>query len=176
MANLRADIPLQKRKILKKTFNSVSRMLIFCVFLSIFFYYWLHETFGELPTKIAENKGMFVFLWVLVVFALVLSRMFYQILYFMMYFYDIDENNVVIRKGVLSKREITLPFAKITDVYVDQDIADVALGLYDVHISTPTTESLYFAHIDGLNKVGSAKLRKIILDSVNRAAGQKVTV
>ena len=101
--------------------------------------------------------------------------MIYQILYFVTYFYDVDENNFVIRKGVFTKREITLPFSKITDVYVDQDISDVMLGLYDVHISTPTIESGRFAHVDGLNRAGSTKLRKLILDAVNRASGSPKT-
>lgn len=79
-----------------------------------------------------------------------------------------DDKNLVIRKGIVVKKEITLPFSKITDVYVEQDVGDFLLGLYDVYISTPTAESGKFAHIDGVNKKGSVKLRQMILDSVNR--------
>ncbi len=167
---LRKDIPLQKRKVLKKTFNSVVKILALCAIVSFFFYHWLHGNFGEVPESVSSHQTLWVIGWILVILLLVFGRMVYQILYFVTYFYDVDENNFVIRKGVLTKREITLPFSKITDVYVDQDIADVALGLYDVHISTPTVESGRFAHIDGLNKAGSVKLRKLILDAVNKAA------
>lgn len=169
-SGLRSEIPLQKRKILKKTFTSVVKVLIFCALVTAFLYHWLSEDFGKPPTAVAENKALISVIWGLIVFGLILSRTLYQILYFITYHYDMDEKNVVIRKGVLTKREITLPFSKITDVYVDQDVADVALGLYDVHISTPTAESGRFAHVDGLNKAGSSKLRKLILDKVNTSS------
>ena len=169
---LRQEIPLQKRKILKKTFSSVVKILALCGFVSIFFVHWISGNIGTLPEGIKAHSTLYGFLWFIVIILIVCSRMVYQILYFISYFYDVDENNFVIRKGVLTKREITLPFSKITDVYVDQDLTDVALGLYDVHISTPTVESGKFAHIDGLNKTGSAKLRKLILDAVNKSSGK----
>ncbi|MFN8392142.1 MAG: PH domain-containing protein [Bdellovibrionota bacterium] len=167
---LRTQIPLQKRKILKKTFNSLIKIVVFCLLVSGFMYSCLAGEMGSVPDRIAEHKVLVVFGWILVMAALIAGRLVYQILYFITYFYDMDEHNVVIRKGVLTKREITLPFSKITDVYVDQDIADVALGLYDVHISTPTVESGVFAHIDGVNKAGSVRIRKMVLDAVNRAS------
>ena len=167
---LRTEIPLQKRKILKKTFNSIVKVLVVCGLLSIGFFSWLSGTMGSVPESVASHERLYTVAWIFGVLLIVLARMGYQILYFVTYFYDVDENNFVIRKGVLTKREITLPFSKITDVYVDQDIADVALGLYDVHISTPTVESGKFAHIDGVNKPGSVRLRKMILDAVNKAA------
>lgn len=88
-----------------------------------------------------------------------------------------DDRNVIIRKGIIAKREITLPFSKITDVYVDQDVTDVVLGLYDIHISTPTAESGKFAHIDGLNKKGAMEIKKLVLERVHNYSnlGQKET-
>lgn len=168
-APLRSTIPLQKRKILKKTFNSVLKVLIFCGIISLFFWHWIQGSFGDVPESVANSKTYYLVLWFLALAMLVFSRMVYQILYFITYHYDVDGENFVIRKGVFTKREITLPFSKITDVYVDQDISDVMLGLYDVHISTPTVESGRFAHVDGLNRAGSTKLRKLILDSLNRS-------
>jgi uncharacterized membrane protein YdbT with pleckstrin-like domain len=169
-ASLRNEIPLQRRKVLKKTFTSLVKVLAVCGFLSILFYSWLAGHMGTLPAGAASHRLLLAVGWIFLIVVVVASRLAYQVLYFITYFYDMDEHNVVIRKGVLTKREITLPFSKITDVYVDQDIADVALGLYDVHISTPTVESGVFAHIDGLNKAGSVRLRKMILDAVNRAS------
>jgi membrane protein YdbS with pleckstrin-like domain len=88
------------------------------------------------------------------------------------YFYDMDASNIVIRKGVFAQKEITLPFSRITDVYVDQDVLDAVFGLYDVHISTPTQQSGAFAHIDGVDKAGSQLLRTMILDGMNEGTGQ----
>ena len=46
---------------------------------------------------------------------------------------------------------------------------DFFLGLYDVHIATPTAESVGFAHIDGVNKVGAMKLKKLILEAIKES-------
>jgi membrane protein YdbS with pleckstrin-like domain len=78
-----------------------------------------------------------------------------------------DEKNLVVRKGVIAQREITVPFKRITDVYVEQDLLDVFLGLYDLHISTPTVESSHSTHIDGLNRAGATRLREIILSRID---------
>lgn len=166
---LRTTVPLQKRKILKKSFGSLTKILIFALIGTVGLYTALYGDVMELNEKVAESKTELMLLWGLFVVTLIFSRMIYQILYFLTYFYDFDANNIIIRKGVVTKREITLPFSKITDVYVDQDLFDVVMGLYDVHISTPTVESGKFAHIDGLNKKGAIKLRKMVLDAVNQA-------
>ena len=94
-------------------------------------------------------------------------------LYYLTYFYDVDQKNLIIRKGVVTKREMILPFAKITDVSVDQDVMDVMLGIYDVHISTPTVDSGQFAHIDGLNRRGAQEVRQLILDMINQTQYDK---
>ncbi len=168
---LRTTIPLQKRKILKKSFGSITKVVIGAIIGTVIIYMLLYGDVVELPPKLAQsayNKAYLMFLWFVLISTMLFSRMIYQILYFLTYFYDMDQNNVVIRKGVVTKREITLPFSKITDVYVDQDLLDVLLGLYDVHISTPTVESGVFAHVDGVNKKGASLLRKMILEKVNQ--------
>lgn len=168
-APLRTSIPLQKRKILKKSFGSVTKVVLGAIVGTGALWVVLYGDVMELSPKVQDHKLYLMFLWTLFIVTLLFSRMIYQILYFLTYYYDMDQNNVVIRKGVVTKREITLPFSKITDVYVDQDLLDVLMGLYDVHISTPTVESGVFAHIDGVNKKGASRLRKLILDRVNQA-------
>ena len=93
----------------------------------------------------------------------------YQVLYYRTYFYDIREESVVIRRGVLCKREVTLPLARITDVYLDQDLVGRMLGLYDLHLSSPTTTSGTFAHMVGIDRTGAHWLRKTILELINSA-------
>jgi membrane protein YdbS with pleckstrin-like domain len=74
---------------------------------------------------------------------------------------------LIIRKGVFAPQEITVPFGRIQDVYVDQDIFDRLLGIYDVHISTATAASTVRAHIDGVDKKVAEELRTLILDKVH---------
>jgi len=90
----------------------------------------------------------------------------YHKFYFKKYFYDMNDKYFIIRKGVFSTKEIILPFSKITDVYIDQDIFDKIFNLYDFHISTPTETSARFAHVDGISKEDSEKMKNLVLEEI----------
>ena len=110
------------------------------------------------PVLLAPLIGLFSIL--------LFSLIFYQWLYVWTYFYDVDESFLKIRKGVLIRREITIPYNRIQDVYLDQDIMDHLLHLYDLYISTATPTSIIEAHIDGLNSQNAQKIRDLILAKV----------
>ena len=168
---LRKQYPIQKRKIFKRSFLSMSKALIGSAILVgiTFFLIWL--SVGGDEEKFIDRIGLF-HEPILVVGGILLVWIvwypIYQFLYFTSYYYDMNEYNLFIRKGVTSKREITIPLSKITDVYLEQDTFDIFLGLYDLYFSTPTTESLKFAHISGLNKKGARKIKSMILDHIHK--------
>lgn len=164
MASLREQIPLRISKVIKKCMAGAILILVLMGFSAIFVVPFLLTKSGKLSME--ANPYVFVG-WLLFFGFLLCWNPIYQMLYFKRYFYDIDGKNIVIRKGVIAQKEITLPFSRITDVYVDRDLLDVLFGLYDVHISTPTEESGRFAHIDGVDKEGSRQLRQMILDNIN---------
>ena len=71
--------------------------------------------------------------------------------YIRRYYYDASEQFLTIQKGVFAPTEIHVPYGKIQDVYVDQDVLDRIMGLYDVHIASATATSGIEAHIDGVD-------------------------
>ncbi len=79
---------------------------------------------------------------------------------------------MVIRKGVITSRETTLPYTKIQDVYMDQDLLDRIFGLWDVHVSTPTVTSGVEAHLDGVNRKNAVALRDAILKQMHGKKGR----
>ncbi len=165
---LRYQIPLQKRKILKQNLRGIVSALL--IWAGITLIAMLLIRAQVIP--IEEETFMFLtFRWVAILGLLLFWKLAYPILYFITYFYDIEGDNIVIRKGIIAKSEITLPFSRITDVYIDQDVLDVAFGLCDLHLSTPTAESGKFAHIDGLSKRGAAELRELVLQRINITKG-----
>ncbi len=83
------------------------------------------------------------------------------------YFYDATPQTLSIKKGVFSRNEIILPFKRLQDVYVDQDILDRIFGLYDVHVSSATATSATLSHIDGLNKENAEKVKTILLSKIH---------
>lgn len=118
------------------------------------------ETWYEVIVR--NSTLLIVFGFILLAFAFA-----YPTLYFITYHYDMDTQNMVIRKGVIARREIILPFSRITDINVEQDCLDVIFGLYRIHISTPTSESGKFAHVDGISQRSSLKLRSMLLERIN---------
>ncbi|MFH0927428.1 MAG: PH domain-containing protein [Candidatus Micrarchaeota archaeon] len=87
----------------------------------------------------------------------------YEQAHFNRYFYDLSSNYLIIKEGVFTYGETTLPFSRIQDVYVDQDPLDQIFGLYDLHVSTASGQSTLTAHIDGLTYESSEAIKKELL-------------
>ena len=166
---LRQSIPLDPKKVIKKTISSVLGLFVFVGFWAVFI---LAAIFSVL-----EQVGNFFvtagLLIMLVFIVLVVIMYLYQQAYYNRYFYDAKDDFLIIKKGVIIPSETTLPFEKINDVYVDQDLLDRLFGLYDVHFSTATIQSGMMAHIDGLVKENAEKLRDIILKEIKKAVGKR---
>jgi putative membrane protein len=91
----------------------------------------------------------------------------YQRWYIATYHYDLTDQFLIIKKGVIASTEISIPYSKINDVFVEQDILDRILGLYDVHVSSATNISGQTAHIDGVDKHVAMGLRSEILKRIS---------
>jgi len=97
----------------------------------------------------------------------------YQRWYYAVYFYDLTPDYIVIKKGPITPQEITIPYERIQDVYVDQDLLDRIFGLYDVHLSSATISSGMAAHIDGVEKPAADGLRAMLLQTVSECISKK---
>ncbi|MEK6958995.1 MAG: PH domain-containing protein [archaeon] len=157
--------PLEARKVIKKTISGTILAVFIVGLLSLFivvpiaigFVVNSPNLFG-IPTLLILAGAM-----VAMVIFLVIWQFIYQYFYLKYYYYNISKDAIVVRKGVLSTSEIVLPFRKIQNVFVDQDILDKIFGLYDVHYSTVTTMSANLCHIDGLNKQNAEAIREILM-------------
>jgi len=87
----------------------------------------------------------------------------YEVWYFQVYYYELTDDYITIRKRVFTPREITIPYGRVQDVNVDQDLLDRFYGLYDVHLTSATVSSAMEAHIDGVEKEAADGLRDKIL-------------
>ena len=90
--------------------------------------------------------------------------------YIRTYFYDCGQDFVTIRKNVFTPSEIHVQYPKIQDVYVDQDLLDRFLGIYDVHIASATVSSGIEAHIDGVDKAVAESIKDLLLSSIKNGA------
>lgn len=146
--------PLSSLKIVKKMISSFP--------IIIFFFFWIGAALNRIFIFGPLNPITALFLIIII---LTINYV-YQKMYIKTYFYNMSDTLLVIRKGVFAPQEITVPFGRIQDVYVDQDIIDRLFDIYDVHISTATAASTSRAHIDGVDKKVAEELRTLILNKV----------
>lgn len=81
----------------------------------------------------------------------------------MVYYYDLNQDYIVIKKGPITPREITIPYKRVQDVYFDR-----LFGIYDVHLSSATISSGMEAHIDGVERESANGLRQLFLETVSK--------
>ncbi|MEI6238746.1 MAG: PH domain-containing protein, partial [bacterium] len=126
-----------------------------------------------LITSDANNSDAKIVLWVILIAAVALLLVstflysWYIKTYIKRYYYAGEEHFITIKKGVFAPAEIHVQWQKIQDVYVDQDILDRIMGLYDVHIASATVASGIEAHIDGVDERAAEGLKKFFLDKIS---------
>ncbi len=174
MSETRKRFPLSPKKIIKKTIGGSLVWVILAMF-PLFFGVTLTgiavtETDSTMLATFAGSLSLGAL--ALLVLAIVLTYL-YQRWYYAVYFYDLTPDYIVIRKGPITPREITIPYERVQDVYVDQDIIDRILGIYDVHLSSATVASGSLAHIDGVEKDAADGLRALLLETVSKKIGKK---
>lgn len=161
----REKFPLSTKKVLKKT---IMASLVWAV---LFLILWAVVVFGFM-SKVEGNsyvaKGAVTAGVLVVLFIIILIIYLYQRWYYAVYFYDFTPDFIQIKKGPITPREITIPYERIQDIYVDQDLLDRIFGLYDVHLSSATISSGIEAHIDGVEKPAADGLRKMLLETVQQ--------
>jgi membrane protein YdbS with pleckstrin-like domain len=164
----RTKFPLSTKKIFKKTLTSTLALSIFLLSL------WAISFFSFRAMDTAGNVGNFISVGILTALSVLLALTYlYQRWYFNVYFYDLTSDYIVIKKGPITPSEITIPYERIQDVYVNQDLFDRILGLYDVHFSSATISSGMEAHIDGVERPAADGLRALVLKTVTERIGKR---
>ena len=154
--------PLEKNKIIKRFISAMTGWGVLLFIIGIALIVYLHSS-------LMLATGVWIFLAIL----LAAWQYVYETKYFEAYFYDAQPDFLVIKKGWITPKETTLPYEKLQDVYVDQDIYDRIFGLVDVHVSTATMASGMEAHIDGVNPANANKLRELILAKIQEKKGKR---
>lgn len=177
MSKTREQFPLSPKKVFKKTVPALISSIFFniALLIALLFVKWFVNAsiINKLPAKwvsIINGPSLIIYLMILsVIYSLasVFMRYQFQKWYFQVYFYDLTDDFIIIRKRVFSPTEITIPYERIQDVYSDQDMLDRLFGLYDIHLSSATVSSGIEAHIDGLEKDSADGLKKAILEKIN---------
>ncbi len=165
---LQVQYPLSPRKFWKKMIEKTTLWLTLLFGFSVagvIAFIFLQRPGGagsSLSTITYSSVGMALFLVIVCIGVYAL----YVKAYIRRYYYDANDNFVTIKKGVFAPTEIHVQYQKIQDVYVDQDILDRIMGLYDVHIASATATSGMEAHIDGVEHEAAEGLKNLLLTRI----------
>ena len=169
-SQFQAQYPLSVgRKIFKKIVSKFTFWFVWSViiiFVSVYFRFFQTPVYWQVIHPIFFGLCVFLFV-VLLSFILYWT---YIVAYIKRYYYDCGDQFITIKKGVFAPTEIHVQYQKIQDVYIDQDIIDRIMGLYDVHIASATVTSGIEAHIDGVNFDVSEGLKDLILAKIHNAS------
>lgn len=152
------NLPLDKKKIIKKTLEKFSVLLLSLIFGGIMV---------ALGLLLPDLK-----LWWLPIIGIALPVLSivgvyaYQTYYYKLYYYDFKDDSAEIKKGVISQSTGHVRYERIQNIFIDQDILDRIFGLYDVHYETAGETSGIYSHVDGLNKENSDKLVEFLNDKL----------
>lgn len=162
-SQLQQQYPLSPRKFWKKMFEGMGVYLILTMVIGLLVATGVYiGTTHVIPAVSSFFAVALVFgLLVLVPYSIYIKA------YIRRYYYDINENFITIKKGVFAPSEIHVQFQKIQDVYVDQDLVDRLMGLYDVHIASATATSGMEAHIDGVDHAAAEGLKNLLLGKIS---------
>lgn len=166
----REQFPLDKKKIIKKTLTS--SLIWFFVLIPLLVVYLIFNNSADIESlQAAKIIGIFGAGYLVFIVLATAAMYYYQLWYFSVYFYDLTDDFIIIKKGPITPHEITIPYERVQDIYVDQDLLDRIFGIYDVHLSSATFSSGAEAHIDGVAKPAADGLRDFLLKTVQ----QKIT-
>lgn len=162
---LQTQYPLSPRKFWKKLIQKCLSIFIFwliCGFLL---------TLGVFaPLWMAGNSSIVITFYIIFaisfLFILIINAIYIKA-YIKRYYYDVTESFITIKKRVFTPAEIHVQYGKIQDVYVDQDLLDRMMGLYDVHIASATVTSGIEAHIDGVDQISAEGLKTLLLNKIS---------
>lgn len=168
---LQSKFPLSRRKFWKKLISdhwwTVFLALLWVLFINFALSITLDEEWsGLLIERIIYSS---ILVWIIIIPLIIYIKK-----YISNYYYEWENEYLTIRKWVFTSTEIHVPYNKIQDVYVDQDIFDrFFFWLYDVHISSATAWSAMEAHIDGVDEICAEWLKEYILTRMKWGENKK---
>lgn len=176
MNPFQAKFPLSPKKFTKKMISRIPDGIIYSLILGVFATVGSFFLFPSAADPMILGRFVAGALSAAVIVFVLLMGLFawYYKTYIRLYFYEGGENFITIKKGVFAPKEIHVQYQKIQDVYVDQDILDRIMGLYDVHIASATGASGMEAHIDGVEEDVANGLKEFFLAKVQGTSVSEV--
>ncbi len=109
-------------------------------------------TIGQLPTILAPDRGLLTYY---LLQSLLLGPFFFT-LFIPRFFrfrtlrYEVDEEGMTMRWGILFRREVSLTYARIQDIHLSSNLLERWMGLAKIQIQTASGSSTAEMTIEGV--------------------------
>lgn len=102
--------------------------------LMVSLFIWL---FGFMVIIVDVEEGSFYTLWVILVNIIVLAlTLLWAVLYVEHYSFGVYSDRIEVKRGIIGRREVSIPFGRIQNVEVYRGILDRLMGIGSVHVET----------------------------------------
>jgi putative membrane protein len=131
---------------------------------------------GE-PAIMSENaRDTLITFWLLTIFIFApLLTLLFTKLYYKSYLYELTDSEIRQQFGVINKKYVAIPYARIQNVDIYRGILDRLTGISQLRIQTAGT--LYTeGSLPGLSQDQAVILRDDIMKKVSVAQSQKATI
>jgi len=91
---------------------------------------------------------------------------------FFRFYFSLDENSILIDKGVLKRTKVNIPFERIQTVNLQQNLLHQMFGVVSLEIDTAGANKSEMT-IDALKKEDAEAIRQFILEEKKQILGQK---
>lgn len=119
--------------------------------------------------KSSDNFTQYLLIAVLVFAAFNLIG---SVMTFFRFYFSLDENSILIDKGVLKRTKVNIPFERIQTVNLQQNLLHQMFGVVSLEIDTAGANKSEMT-IDALKKEDAEAIRQFILEEKNQILGQK---
>lgn len=161
--NLRKLYPISHRWPLLRSIHTLAIFVFSTILISVIDYHFVSVMENELTRNTLHLGFVLVFLVTLLTW---LGRWLIFEIELWHYDYKVDHGHFFLSKGIFLKHKGSFPLSRITDIYTDRSILDFIFGLWNVHVSTPTSSSGEFAHICGLTEKNAVTLQRRLSELV----------
>lgn len=159
--NLKKIFPVSYRYVLQQSAGTIA-ILILAATPTLRLLGAKHVFFPETSPEIFATSVLSL------LFLTVLWKIMYETAHLWALQYESDGFRFVIRRGILYKKEASLPLLPVSEIYVERDFLDLLFGTYDLNVATPVGGSKALGAIHGLNGKNARGLEHFLARQLNR--------
>lgn len=157
--DLKQKYPIANRFVLRRSFW----WLLICVGTAVMLWLaYVHYFSLEQVPLTASDLALKKIVVIAGTFAVFLVRTAYLLLFRWTYVYALNNNRLIVSRGVILREEASIPLTNLTELYLKRSWLDFLFGLNNLYIASPLERIQRIALIEGLSS-GTARALKSYL-------------